>query len=259
MHKIAFEIGGFPIHWYGVLVAAGFFAGLWTAGRRALASGIHSEVIADLGTWIIVGGVGGARLNYVINFWASEFADKPLWEVFRIRQGGLVFYGGFLGACLAVILYARLKRLPLWKLADVLAPSVALGHAFGRLGCLMTGCCYGRVCELPWAIHFPKDHETAGLGVHPTQIYESILNFALYMSLAWFYRRKKFDGQIFAAYLLGYAIVRGFVETFRGDHIIHYVSGWLTQAQLVSTMIFATGLALWWWCRRVSPLTVKAA
>src|SRR6185369_15968397 len=109
------------------------------------------------------------------------FAGRPFSEVFMVHHGGLVFYGGLIGASLACILYTRLKRLALWKIADILAPSIALGHAFGRIGCLMNGCCYGRPCSLPWAIYFPpshvvrdgKDvlipHESGGVGVHPNQ------------------------------------------------------------------------------------------
>jgi len=152
--------------------------------------------------------------------------------MFMVWRGGLVYYGGLVGASLGFILYARLKKLPLWKGADILAPSIALGYVFGRIGCLMNGCCYGRVCELPWAIQFPNNpmHGTSSmlrvwlgatdrsLPVHPTQIYESLLNLALYAGLAWLYRRKKFDGQVFATYLVCYAILRSFVEMFRGDY-----------------------------------------
>src|SRR5690606_18119043 len=153
----------------------------------------------------------------------EDFADKPWTEVFMIQRGGLVFYGGFFGAVIAGLIYVRRKKIPLFKFADVLAPSISLVHALGRIGCLMTGSCYGKVCHAPWAIPFPVGHVThpagsSALPVHPTQIYESLLNFALYFFLAWLFRRKKFDGQILASYLLGYAVVRSFVETFRADY-----------------------------------------
>ncbi len=246
MHKIAFQLGGLSIHWYGVLVALGFLAGLWTASRRGLREGVAAEKIIDLGPWLMLGTIVGARTLYVVSYWREQFAGKPLWEIFMLHHGGLVFYGGLIGACLAGILYIRVKKLPLWKLADILAPSIALGHAIGRVGCLMNGCCYGRACELPWAIHFPKGHETFPQGVQPTQIYESLLNFALYVALAWLYRRKKFDGQIFATYLICYALLRAFVETFRGDYPVYYLGGMATPAQLVSVGILITGLLLFW-------------
>ena len=260
MHKIAFQFGSFTIYWYGVLVALGFLAGLWTASRRALHDGIRGETIVDLGPWLILGTIIGARGLYVISYWREDFAGNPLWQMFNIRGGGLVFYGGLVGASLACVLYVRLKTLPLWKIADILAPSIALGHAFGRIGCLMNGCCYGRVCQLPWAIRFPnqsevwRQHWLHGLvgqddrsaPVHPTQVYEASLNLALYLLLATLYRRKRFDGQIFALYLLCYAAQRAFVEMFRGDYTTYYLNGHATPAQVFSIFIFAAGALLWW-------------
>lgn len=245
MNNIAFQIGNFTIYWYGVLAAAGFMAGLWTASRRGVREGLPPSVLMDLGPWLIVGTVVGARAWYVVSYWQESFAGKPLWEIFMLRHGGLVYYGGLIGSCLATILFVRSKKAPLWKVADALAPSVALGHAFGRVGCLMNGCCYGRETSLPWAIHFPPSHETYPRGVHPTQLYESFLNVGLCAALAWRYRRKKFDGQIFALYLVGYALLRGFVEVFRGDYRTYYF-GILTPAQIVSLGILAAGLILWW-------------
>ncbi|MBU6402339.1 MAG: prolipoprotein diacylglyceryl transferase, partial [Verrucomicrobia bacterium] len=160
MHKIAFELGGLTIYWYGILVAAGFLVGLWTASRRSWRDGIPGEAIVDLSPWLIGGGIVGARILYVVSYWREYFVSKPIWEILMVRHGGLVFYGGFLGAALTGVAYARSRRLNLWKLADTLAPSIALGHAFGRIGCLMNGCCYGRPTHLPWAICFPPDHET---------------------------------------------------------------------------------------------------
>jgi phosphatidylglycerol:prolipoprotein diacylglycerol transferase len=250
MHPIAIELGPFSIHWYGVMVALGFLAGLWTAGRRGLHEGIAAEKIIDLGPWLIIGAIVGARTLYVISYWQEFFEGKPLVEVFMVWKGGLVFYGGLIGASLACILYVRLKKLPLWKVADIFAPSIALGYVFGRIGCLLNGCCYGRACSLPWAIRFPEGNplKPPTNPVHPTQVYESLLNLALYAGLAWLFRRKKFDGQIFGIYLVSYALLRSFVEMFRGDYPEHqhYLGGWATPAHLVSIAILAAGLVLLW-------------
>jgi phosphatidylglycerol:prolipoprotein diacylglycerol transferase len=257
VHPIAFHLGRLPIHWYGVMVALGFMAGLWTASRRGLREGVPPEKVLDLGPWLILGAIVGARTLYVISYWNEEFAQHPT-EIFMIQKGGLVFYGGLIGSSLACIIYAGVKKLPLWKFADILAPSVALGYVFGRIGCLMNGCCYGRVCSLPWAVRYPnqspiwKQHYEAGLTgfddrsapVHPTQVYDSLLNLAFYLGLAWLYRHKKFDGQVFGAYLIGYALLRSFVEVFRGDYPQHYLGGWATPAQLVSVVIILAGIAL---------------
>ena len=250
MHPIAFQFGSFTITWYGVMVAMGFLAGLWVAARRAMGENIPSEKIYDLGPWLILGSILGARTLYVITFWGDQFANRPFTDIFKVWKGGLVYYGGLIGASLAVILYSRIKKFPLWKLADILAPSISLGYAFGRIGCLMNGCCYGRECHLPWAIKFPVGHETHPAGspalpVHPTEIYESLLSFGLFGFLSWLYGRKKFDGQIFAAYLVCYALLRSFVEVFRGDYPAYQrFMGVATPAQMVSIGIFIAGIVL---------------
>jgi phosphatidylglycerol:prolipoprotein diacylglycerol transferase len=256
VHPIAFQFGPLTVTWYGIMVALAFVVGLWTASRRAPRAGIVPEKILDLGPWLIIGGILGARILYVVSYWHEEFAGHPWFEIIRVWRGGLVFYGGFIGACLACILYARLKRVPLWKLADVIAPSIALGSAFGRIGCLMNGCCYGRECHAWWAITFPSGFShpaPSGIPLHPTQIYDSLLNLAFYFFLAWFFRRRKFDGQVFAVFLLGYAVLRSLVEFFRGDYPQHYLGGWATPAHLVSIGILVTGLVLMRVLSRLSP------
>ena len=239
------------------MVALGFLAGLWTAGRRALRAGILSEQILDLGFWLVGGAIIGARALYVVSYWDEVFAGKPLTEIFKVWNGGLVYYGGLAGASLVCIFYTRARKLPLWKIADIMAPSIALGHVFGRIGCLLNGCCYGRACDLPWAIRFPQGHETHPVGalatpVHPTQVYESLLNLVLYAGLAWLFRRKKFDGQVFGAYLVGYALLRSLVELFRADYseAHRYFGGWATPAHLVSIGILVAGLGLLWFLPR---------
>ncbi len=258
MHPIAFQFGSFTIHWYGVMIALAFLAGLWTAMRRARRENIAGDKIADLVFWIMIAGMIGARTAYVTTYW-SEFANQPISEIFMIQHGGLVYYGSLIGAAIALFTYVRWKRLPFLKIGDILAPSIALGNAFGRIGCLLNGCCYGRVCHLPWAIRFPSQSEGAwmqqfhqglvgrnepSLPVHPTEIYDALLNFALYLGLAWLFRHKKFDGQVFATYLIGYAVFRSLVELFRGDYPPDHIHNGLTSAQLVSIPIFVTGLFL---------------
>jgi phosphatidylglycerol---prolipoprotein diacylglyceryl transferase len=232
------------------MIALAFLAGLWTAMLRARREKIPSEQIADITLWLMVGGILGARAVYVTTYWKEEFAGQPISEIFEVWHGGLVYYGGFIGATIAGYIYIRWKKILLWKTADVLAPSIALGSVFGRTGCLLNGCCYGRPTDLPWAITFtnPQAQELSGtpLGIplHPTQIYDGLLNLALYFFLAWLFRRKKFDGQIFATYLMCYAVARAFVEHFRGDYSdLHYHLG-LTPAQWIGVPIFAAGLAL---------------
>lgn len=262
MHPVAFHLGPLTIYWYGILVALGFIIGMWTAGRRGKLDGLKPDQISDAAPWLLIGAMAGARILHVISYWNEEFAHKPFTEVFMIQKGGLVFYGGFIGASIATILYTRFKKIPLWKFADATAPSIALGHAFGRLGCLMTGCCFGKQCTLPWAITFPAGHEThpmgeAAVAVHPVQIYEAILNFGLYLLLAWFYRRKKFQGEVFALYLMCYAVVRSFVEMFRADYkpAEYFFNGTVSPGQFVSIGIIAAGLVLFWILPRKTAAT----
>ena len=243
------------------MIAVAFLAGLWTATRRAPRENIPGERIADIVLWLMVGAILGARIVYVTTYWKDEFAGRPFWEVFMIQQGGLVYYGGLIGAIIAGFVYIRWKKLPIWKTADVLAPSIALGNVFGRIGCFLNGCCFGRPTNLPWAVQFPNHSDawytqsqqglagvgptTAALPVHPTEIYDALNNFLLYLVLAWLFRRKKFDGEVFVAYLIGYAITRTFMEYFRGDYPPDHIHLFgLTPGMLVSIPIFIIGLVL---------------
>ena len=264
MDPIAFSIGGFKIYWYGILVAGGFLAGLWTASRRCVLDKLDGKVISDLGVWIIIAAMLGARALHVISYWEDQYAGRPLWYVLDFRAGGLVFYGGFIGAVLAVLLYSRLHgKQPLWKIADAFAPSIPLGHALGRLGCLMFGCCFGIECDLPWAVQFPA-HSPAfealgqapgdaapSLHVPPAQIYSALLNVALYGGLAWLYRHKRFDGQVFAVYLVGYSVCRFAVEFFRGDYLAGELwLGWIKPGQQLSLLLLPVAVALLVFLRR---------
>ncbi|MCS7089184.1 MAG: prolipoprotein diacylglyceryl transferase [Verrucomicrobiota bacterium] len=249
MHPVAFHVGPLTVHWYGILVALGFLVGLWNAARRAPRAGLPGEAIADLGPWLIVGAVVGARFLYVVTYWHEQFAQAPWWEVFMVHHGGLVYYGGLVGATLSASVYLAWRRLPVWRVADVLAPGIALGYFVGRWGCLLNGCCYGRSTDLPWAVRYPADHPLSAptFPVHPVQIYDSLLSLVLYALLAWFFPRRRFDGQVFAWYLIGYALSRAGVELFRGDYPPEHLRGGLTPGQWGSAAAMGIGLALLRW------------
>jgi phosphatidylglycerol:prolipoprotein diacylglycerol transferase len=249
VHPTAFHIGDLPIAWYGILLATGFMVGMWTAGRRGMKIGLNAEDISNLMMCLFVGGIAGAKLLFVIN----HFGQEPLKDLVLSRSG-MVFHGAFFGACAAVWLFTRKVKMPLWATFDTLAPSFALGHAFGRIGCFMTGCCYGNTCSLPWAVQFPEGHTTHPNHIHPTQIYESLLNFSTYIVLAWLFRRRKFDGQVIAAYMLIYAIVRFGLEFFRADGRGKSWFGALSSGQDISILLLIGGGALWWLLRERNAL-----
>ncbi len=255
----SFPLGGFTIHTFGILVGLGFIAGISLAARRAKAAGINPDRIYELVfPWILVSGLVGARLFYVVSYWKRDFAEAPWTEPFAIWRGGLVFYGGLFLATAVAILRILWLKLPLWRVTDCLAPGVALGHVFGRLGCLINGCCYGRPSAMPWAISYP--HEFAKdntplfplTPVHPTQVYEGVLNLGLALGLSWFHGRRRFDGQVSALYLIGYAGIRFFVELFRGDYGVtsRPISGVFTPGQTASAVVLAAGVGLYLLCRR---------
>lgn len=253
VRPILFQFGPLTIHTFGVLVGLGFVAGFWVAARRARAAGLNPDAIYDLAfPWILVGGLLGARLWYVASYWDRDFAGRPLSEALQIWRGGLVFYGGLVGAFLAATYRIHRLQLPYWKVADALAPGIAIGHVFGRLGCLLNGCCYGRPTTLPWAIQYPKGVIQYDDPVHPAQLYEGGLDLLLCGALVWLHQRRRFDGQVFGWYLVAYAFIRSIAEYFRGDYdrISEPARLILTPGQATSVVILLAGLAVLGWCRR---------
>ena len=237
MHPVLIRLGTLEIHTYGVLVATGFLTGILTAQRRARQAGFVPDQISDLGVWLIVAAMLGAKLFHIVFFW-NDFYEGWQATGWASLRAGFVFYGGFLGAAAGLWAYARRQQLPIWQLADFLAPSVALGHAFGRLGCFFEGCCYGKACHLPWAIHLPN-HPSA---VHPTQLYEAAGNLVIFAGLSRFYPRRCFAGQVCWLYVLTYGALRFGVEFFRGDYEVHYLGG-LTIAQVIAGGLMLSALA----------------
>lgn len=250
MHPEFIRLGPLDIHTYGVFVAIGFIVGLAVATRRARQQGINPEQIADLGMWLIISGMLGGKLFHIVFFW-DDFLYGWRQEGIRSLREGFVFYGGFIAASITAVAYTTIKKLPFFRVADVFAPSIALGHAFGRMGCFFNGCCYGKPCSLPWAVTFPPPHVMAGIPVHPTEIYEALGNLAIFAGLSALYRHKRADGQIWWLYILCYGILRFAVEFFRGDYTTYYF-GVLTLGHVVATvMIVVAAVALALLPRRV--------
>lgn len=245
MYPILFEYGPFKLYTYGLFVALGFVAALWVGGREAHRRGLETKQFQDLGFAILLSAILGARLFFVLLEW-RYFVDNPT-HVLALWKGGLVFYGGFIGAGLAALWYVRRHRMPLWDTADAIAPALILGQALGRLGCFFAGCCYGAECHLPWAVTFTNPRSLARLGVplHPTQLYESVAAFALFAVLYWaIARHRRFPGQVFGTYLVAYPALRFTVELFRADP--RGALGPLSTSQALGIPLFLFGLWILW-------------
>ena len=241
MHPDFLRIGPLDIHTYGVMVALGFALGLWVAGWRAAREGLPREKIADLGVWLIIAGMLGGKVFHIIFFW-NDFLMGWRLEGLRSLREGFVFLGGFLAATITAIVYARRHGLPLAKLLDVLAPSLALGHALGRLGCFFNGCCYGKPCDLPWAVTFPPPHQMAGIPLQPTQLYESAGDLVIFAGLSWYFRHRRFPGEIVWLYIFSYGSLRFGLEFLRGDYPYRYL-GVFSASHLIAAGMMVCGAA----------------
>jgi phosphatidylglycerol:prolipoprotein diacylglycerol transferase len=235
-----------PVHSYGFLIALGLVVGVLLAVRRGRSVGIETGATLDLTFYAIVIGLVGARILYVLmhagdyaRLCTGDSSSRTLGQWIsdctagvRFWQGGLVFLGGAVLAAATTLLFARRRGLALGEVADVLAPSVSIAHVFGRLGCFLVGCCYGK----PWSagVHFPTDsvaysellHDHAMMagaavtpGLHPTQLYEAAGELLIFLMLCWLWRKRSFSGAIALSYAFAYGVLRFVVELFRGDDI----------------------------------------
>ena len=256
-----------PVFGYGFMMLIAFLSALKLAQWRAAQIGIDRELIFDIGFWILIGGIIGGRLWFLVQKHETVFAGKQggeaLVAVFNLTQGGLVVYGGMIAGTVAFFAYCYLnprvrEGIGTLNMADVVMPSVFIGMGFGRIGCLFNGCCFGDRCELPWAITFPagsvpwevlvyrgllEETSLATFPLHPSQIYSSINGFLLaWVTVAFFpYRRR--PGEVFALGCILYPITRFFIETLRGDELGQFGTE-LTISQFASIGICAAGIAL---------------
>ena len=219
MYSILFQFGNFHIYAYGFFIVAGLITAVVLAGLKIRKSniGISFENVVDLFFYTVLSALIGSRILFVlINF--DVYRQHPM-KIFKIWEGGLVFYGGLVLAVIVAFWYMKWHRLPIWKVADLISPLIALGLFFGRIGCFLAGCCYGKETSLPWGVVFKNPDSLARLNVplHPTQLYDAANGLAIFFFLNWMERRKTFDGQIFWLFLFLYSITRFFIEIFRGD------------------------------------------
>lgn len=252
MHPIAFEIFGREIHWYGICIALGFLAATSLLLWKRKHAEMTAEQIFDTAMIALFTGILGARIFYVVQYWNEH---SGFWWVFRIDKGGLVFYGGFLLAFCSVLFYAKRRGISFRALLDIMAPAIALAHAFGRIGCFLQGCCFGLpvpqnsilpCVRFPWTLNFPPEYfcpDGRTCPLHPTQLYESCGNLILCILLLLFFKFFRKKGGIAGAYLILYAILRFLLEFFRGDNPKVFLD--MTPSQLIAIfLMIPAGLAL---------------
>lgn len=255
----------FGIPTYGVMAALGLIVGLTICVRLARSEGIDPDAAWNLGIYAILTGVVGAKLLFILQDWDYYTAHPGAIFSWATLQAGGIWYGGLIGALAVSIWYVRHYRMPVLKTCDAFAPGVALGHAFGRVGCFAAGCCYGKPTSLPWGATFtnPLAAQVVGtpLGVplHPTQIYESLVEVANFLILLWLFKHKKFDGQVIGAYLFLYGFARYFLEFLRDDPGRGSLfGGAMSGSQFISIFMVILGGALWM-RRTEAPAAAPAA
>jgi len=253
MHPILFQIGPFTVYTYGVLVAAGVLLALWYMRRIAPRAGLSPYRVWDLGIYSVLTALVVSKFWLILSAWDFYAAHpREIFSAATLESGG-TFYGGFAGSILGILVYTRLHKMPLLPVMDVAAAAGPLGHAIGRLGCFAAGCCYGKPTTLPWGVTFtdPVAYQIAGtplhVALHPTQLYDSGVNFLNFAILVWLGHRQRFRGQIAGTYFILYGAERGVIEFFRGDPgrtLMFHDS--ISLMQMVSVALILAGSFLWW-------------
>ena len=222
MFPIILKLGPITIHTYGLMMAVGVACGLLFLFVQSKKQNLPSSKIIDMAFYTIIVSLIGAKLillvgnfSYYMRYWR---------ELLSLARSGGVFQGGLTFGIIFALWYFRRHKIPTLKTTDIFAPALALGHGFGRIGCFSAGCCYGTESSLPWGVIFNNKYASdltgvpLGIPLHPTQLYESALNFLNFFVLFIILKKKKFDGQVFSFYIINYSIIRYIVEFYRGDH-----------------------------------------
>lgn len=256
------SIFGFSIAYYGIVIVTGMMIAIWIAQREAKRTGQNPEQYLDLAMIGIAAGILGARIYYVIFAW--DYYKDDLLSIFNIRQGGLAIYGGIIGACIAVVIYSRKKKQNFSLLMDTASMSIVFGQIMGRWGNFFNREAFGDYTNNLFAMQLPVsavraneitqkmwDHVVTVNGVeyiqvHPTFLYESLWNVGVLLFLFWFRKRKKFNGEVFLMYLIGYGLGRIWIEELRTDQLLLPVVG-LPVSQLLSgcLVVGCTILVVW--------------
>ena len=258
MHPILLHIGNFELASYGLMSALGYAAASFYLWPRIKKVNMDTDTFWNLIFIVFMGALVGAKLLFIIVSWpelGATLAEK-LANIIKDFRYGFVFFGGMIVSVGGAVWYIRRKKLPLLKTADFLIVGLPLGHALGRIGCFLAGCCYGKPTALPWGVRFTDAHALVpshllGVPLHPTQLYEAALNLVLFMILHFAYKKPHKDGKILAEYILCYGLMRFGIEFLRGDYNA-LVLGVLKSAQVTSVVAFtiAAGIFIWLSWRR---------
>jgi len=258
MYPVLFKIGGFELHTYGLMLALAFASGFALTVKRGKQYGFSFDQIYNISIIIVISALLGSRAAYVI-FHLSEFSGRwwdtinPVQSTGQIGISGLVALGGVAAAFITAMIYVKIKRYAMGKVADMVAPGLALGLALGRVGCFFNGCCFGKECHLPWGVVFPEGswprYIYGETPIHPTQIYEVIYNLLIMAVLLKVSGRKKFQGFAFALFAVMYGICRIYVESLRyyegfesGMQAFNYAGMTVTVSQIISAIMVIAGL-----------------
>ena len=268
MHPILFKIGALPIRAYGVLLITGFLIGLWralsvlkkrqTTEPESSPLRIDPDKFFDFSILMLILGLVGARVLYVILNWKSQFASTPA-SALKLWEGGLAVHGAILFGLLYMLYFCKRNKIKPLVLADLLAPSFAIAYVFGRIGCFLNGCCYGGECDpkLPWAMSFHKEGFSDAVKLytppsHPTQLYAVLFNLAFFAILLLWERKSPRPGELFFGYVAFYGIYRYIVDIFRigGTSATLTSHTFLSLAQVASLAMIVLGVCVVMWLHR---------
>ncbi len=237
MYPVLLRIGPLCVYSYGLMVALGILTAVFFSCRHARHRNLPPDKMVDLMFWIVVWGLLGGRVFYVIlNF--NDYLCVPL-EIFKIYKGGLVFQGSLILGLLSAWIFIKKNKLPLLATLDIIFLYLPLAHAIGRIGCFLNGCCFGRPTQVVGGVIFPGHF----VRVHPVQLYAAFLLVGIFFALFLIERKKKFDGQVLCFYFIFYGLMRFFIEFIRGDN--PSVLGPFSIFQIISMILFFAGLILY--------------
>ena len=241
MYPVICQFGPISIYSYGVSLSLAFAIATFLARQEAVTRGVGPEKILNLAIGLVICGVFGARLLYILQ--NLEFYLQYPAETIMLHKGGLSFYGGFILATVWALFFLRHQRLAIFATLDIIAPFLALAQAIGRIGCFLNGCCYGYPTNFSLAVRFPGELSTR----HPIQLYSSLALLIIFIILRLIQTKKRksaFSGEVFLLYCVFYSTLRFFIEYMRADNLRIWAN--LTLHQFISLAIFLISLLFWW-------------